>query len=240
VIGVAFLIAGGWLLAIVAQVTGNAGLLHHHSLIEGGLPLWFGAAAFVLSWQVMIAAMMLPASVPAMRVMGVASARRAGRSTGGATFLGAFALVWTLFGLAAFGGDAILHRIVDVTPWLAARPWLIEGGVLAIAGLYQLTPLKERSLAECRHPVSRLDPHGSGSSALSLGLEHGLACIGSSWALMLLMFAEGFANLGWMAVLTGLMAYETIGRRGPTLAWVAGLGLLQLAGFVVARGLLAF
>lgn len=29
-------IAGAWLIAVVAQSTGNAALLHHHALIEGG------------------------------------------------------------------------------------------------------------------------------------------------------------------------------------------------------------
>ena len=41
-----------------------------------------------------------------------------------------------------------------------------------------------------------------------------LACFGSSWALMLLMFGEGFGNLWWMGALTGVMVYETGGRHG--------------------------
>ena len=34
------LIVGGWVVSIAAQLTGSAGLLHHHTLIEGGAPLW--------------------------------------------------------------------------------------------------------------------------------------------------------------------------------------------------------
>ena len=34
------LIGGAWLLAAIAQVTGNAVLLDHHTLIESGPPLW--------------------------------------------------------------------------------------------------------------------------------------------------------------------------------------------------------
>src|SRR5512147_2321471 len=71
VVGIA--IAGAWVLAIVAQATGNATLLHHHALIEGGFPLWFAVPVFLLSWQVMVAAMMLPASLPAIRVVGIAT-----------------------------------------------------------------------------------------------------------------------------------------------------------------------
>ncbi|OGO53835.1 MAG: hypothetical protein A2Z32_13995 [Chloroflexi bacterium RBG_16_69_14] len=153
-----------------------------------------------------------------------------------ATFLGAFALVWTAFGLVAFLGDDVLHHVVDATPWLAARPWLVEAGVLALAGAYQFAPLKRRSLVACRHPLGLLPTHGaSRRGSFTLGLDHGLACLGSSWALMLLMFAEGFANLWWMVALTAVMVYETSGRHGQRAASAAGVVLL-LAGLVVMSG----
>ena len=75
-----------------------------------------------------------------------------------AIFLGASAIVWAGFGLAAFIGDMALHHVVDMTPWLGARPWLIEAGVLAAAGAYQFTPLKRRYLAACRRPGERAKP----------------------------------------------------------------------------------
>jgi predicted metal-binding membrane protein len=49
---------------------------------------------------------------------------------------------------------------------------------------------------------------------------------------MLLMFAEGYANLWWMVALTAVMAYEVMGRRGQQAAMVVGLLLLAYsAGF---------
>jgi len=57
-------IAGAWVLAIVAQVSGSGKLVHHDTLIEGGLPFWVALLLFVLAWQAMIAAMMLPSSLP--------------------------------------------------------------------------------------------------------------------------------------------------------------------------------
>ena len=150
----------------------------------------------------MVAAMMLPASLPTIHAVEAATGVRclAGAARA-AAFLGSFALVWTAFGLVAFLGDVGLHHVVDATPWLAERPWLIEAGVLALAGGYQLVPLKRRSLAACRHPVAPcVSPDAVPRRRVGrLGLRHGLACLGSSWALMLLMFAEGFASLGWMA-----------------------------------------
>ena len=75
-------------------------------------------------------------------------------------------------------------------------------------------------------------------AARSARLDHGLACLGSSWALMLLMFAEGFANLWWMAALTALMVYEANGRHGLRAARFAGAVLL-VAGLAVLSGPLA-
>jgi predicted metal-binding membrane protein len=223
-------IAGAWLVAIVAQATGNAALLHHHTLIEDGPPLWIGVPLFLLGWQVMIAAMMLPASLPTIRVMNRGVATLARPRLAQAVFLGAFALVWTIFGLLAFAADFGLHHFVDATPWLAARPRLIEAGVLAITGAYQFAPFKARSLAACRHSTGLL-PSGAlpRRGAFQLGLDHGLACLGSSWALMLLMFAEGFANLWWMVALTAVMVYETSGRHGRRAASGAGITLLLVA-----------
>jgi predicted metal-binding membrane protein len=52
---------------------------------------------------------------------------------------------------------------------------------------------------------------------------------------MLLMFAEGFANLWWMAALTGVMVYEAAGRHGQRAASAVGVVLLALSlGTIVA------
>ena len=113
----------------------------------------------------------------------------------------------------------MLHHVVDTTPWLGARPWLIEASVLALAGAWQFMPVTRHSLWDCRRAretsaVMPLADHG----ALRLGLEHGLACLGASWALMLLMFAEGFDSFAWMIALSALMTWQVMdgtaaGRR---------------------------
>ena len=83
-------IVGAWLLAIVAQWTGEAAFLHHHALIEDGPPLWIAVLLFLVGWQVMIAAMMLPASLPTIRVVWSAIGHRG-------TFLVTFAAIWSIF-----------------------------------------------------------------------------------------------------------------------------------------------
>jgi predicted metal-binding membrane protein len=230
-------IAGAWLVAVAAQTTGDAAMLDHDRLGHSGLPPVAVLGLFLLAWQFMVAAMMLPSSLPMLRLFGAAAAGQDHRGAVLAAFLGGYGLVWTVFGALAFTGDLALHRLVHHLPWLQARPWLLAGGVLALAGAFQLSTLKDRCLDVCRHPavyLQRQYRRGVGQ-AFRLGRGHGLFCLGCCWALMLVMFAAGMANLAWMAALAALMAYEKAGRHGRRLAPVAGIALLALAGLVLAH-----
>ena len=103
--------------------------------------------------------------------------------------------------------------------------------MLAIAGGFQFSSLKERCLSKCRHPAPYLLAHyrrGAGGG-FRLGFGHGLFCLGCCWALMLVMFAAGVAVLWWMAVLTAVMVYEKTGRHGEALTPLVGIALLGLA-----------
>jgi predicted metal-binding membrane protein len=236
-----------WLAAIAAELTGTGPLLHHHSLIEGGAdgapPLLVAAALALVSWQVMVAGMMVPASLPAIRVFEHASRSLARPTLAVAGFIAAFALGWGIVGLVAFSGDFVLHQIVDATPWLEEHAWVVQAGTFALAGAYQLTPFKHRFLAACRHPmaVGAADPdgprtHSGGLVGVRAGWAHAIDCIGASGPLMLLMFAAGFANLAWMAALTSVMVYEARGRAGHRAAVVVGVALLVLSLVAVALG----
>jgi predicted metal-binding membrane protein len=224
-------IAGAWALAVVAELTGTAGKLHHDALIEGGPPLWAALLLFLVAWQAMVAAMMLPSTLPLLRLFVAASANQErGRRVRGA-FLAGYAAVWTGFGALAFLGDDAVHHTVDAVPWLSARPWIIGGGVLATAGLFQFSDLKERCLTKCRQPGPYLLAHyrrGAGAG-FKLGLGHGLFCLGCCWALMLVMFAAGVAVLWWMAALTAVMVYEKTGRHGDAVTPFVGVALLALS-----------
>jgi predicted metal-binding membrane protein len=234
-------IAGAWLLILLAQASGTAAALHHHALIGGDTPAATAIPRFLIAWQIMVVAMMWPASLHAVDAFRHGSPNLPRPTLAVASFLGTSAVVWAGFGLAAFVGDVIVHAVVDTTPWLGARPWLIEAAVLAMAGAYQFTPLKRRYLAACRRPGDHVMASplvGAdlvGANAIRLGLHHGLDCLGSSWALMLVMFASGFASLWTMAALTLLMVYEATGRHGERVATAAGAVLL-LAALTVLSG----
>jgi predicted metal-binding membrane protein len=220
-------IAAAWTLALAAQLTGAGVQLHHGALIENRSA--FGSLVlFVVAWQVMVAAMMLPSSLPMIRLFAVTSARQPRPRAALAGFLAGYGLIWTAFGIAAFGGDLAIHDAVHRTPWLSAHPWVIAGTTLTLAGLFQFTALKDRCLEQCRHPGAFLLRHyGRGAGGgFRLGQTHGVFCLGCCWALMLVMFGAGVASLWWMAALTALMTYEKTGPNGRRAVPVAGIALL--------------
>jgi predicted metal-binding membrane protein len=229
-------IGAAWVAAIGAQVAGVAALANHDSLLVGdGPPLVLAALIALLAWQVMIAAMMLPSSLPLIRLYARASERAPQRGRSMAAFIGGYALVWSAFGLTAFGFDASLHAAVNSSGWLAHHDWWIGGSVLALAGAFQFTSLKDACLDKCRHPAQflmRFYERGP-AGGFRLGARHGLFCVGCCWALMLVMFAAGVASLIWMALLTGVMIHEKTRPMGARAVPVTGAALLGAASIVL-------
>jgi predicted metal-binding membrane protein len=227
-------IALAWVAAIAAEATGAATLLHHDALVGGG-----GVASvvvFVLAWQVMIAAMMLPTSLPLVRRFEAAAARQPRPRVVMAAFLGGYGVVWSLFGLAAFGLDAGVHAAVDSSTWVSDRAWILAGATVALAGAFQFTGLKDACLDRCRHPAQfllRFYERGV-RGGFRLGARHGVYCVGCCWALMLVLFAAGVASVVWMALLTTLMVHEKTGRLGRATVPVTGTALLGAASVVLA------
>ena len=228
-------IGAAWALAVAAELTGTAGALHHDALIEGGSP--WAALLFLLAWQAMVAAMMLPSALPLIRLFDAVSAKQERPRRARAAFLGGYLAVWTAFGALALLGDSVVHLAVDAVPWLAERPWLVAGSVLALAGAFQFSDLKDACLSKCRHPGPYLLAHyrRGPEAGFRLGFGHGLFCLGCCWALMLVMFAAGVAVLWWMAALTAVMVYEKTGRHGRALTPVVGIVLLVLAAVAFAH-----
>jgi predicted metal-binding membrane protein len=149
-------------------------------------------------WVTMMAAMMLPSTVRVARAV---------------VFAIGYLAMWAVFGLAAYA----LFRS-GVSPEVA--------GVLVVAaGLYQLTPLKQRSLRRCRNPS---DQRG----ALRSGLVHGLDCVGSSAGVMAALFALGVMSILWMAFVAAAIFAEKVLPRGPLVSRGVAVGLVVLGAWV--------
>ncbi|MBA2518039.1 MAG: DUF2182 domain-containing protein [Chloroflexia bacterium] len=222
-------VAAAWALALLLLVLGHGELVSHHAVLrETELPSFSTLLLFLVAWQVMTGAMMLPSSLPMLQLFARASQGQAHPHRAMTAFVAAYFAVWTGFALVALAGDAGLHRLATAWPWLAERPWLIAGSVLLLAGAFQFSPLKERCLEMCRNPVQflwRFYDRGV-PAAWRLGVRHGLFCLGCCWALMLTMFAVGVGSLTWMAALTGVMLIEKTSRQGRRLVPLVGGALL--------------
>jgi predicted metal-binding membrane protein len=236
---IGWVVAGAWLLALGAEVTGRGSLLNHDQLIHGGLPRPVAFVLFLVAWQAMIAAMMLPSALPLIRLFNRASAAQPRAHAVRAAFLASYVLVWTIFGGAAFLFDTVVHATVDASPWLLAHGYLIGGGTLIVAGAFQFSSLKEACLRQCRNPGAFLLRHYRRGvrRAFVTGLWHGVFCLGCCWALMLVAFGAGVANLVWMAGLTLLMALEKRAAYGPLLARAAGVWMTLVGLVIVAQPL---
>ncbi len=209
-------IGAAWIAAYWLEVSGAAHLLHHHTIYHSG-QIVAGGLALLGVWQVMTAAMMLPGTLPAVL--------RISQPATQLVFIATYAVVWTGFALVAFAGDMGLHALVHSWPLAAQHENLIPAAILGVAAVYEVTPWKRASLAACREP---LKIHG---------ITYSRDCLGSGWALMLIMFSAGVADLAWMAALAVAMLAEKTLPSGESLRYVVAgvLGLLAAASLLGAR-----
>ena len=194
-------------------------------------PVWDGPHLLLLwaMWAVMMTAMMLPSATPMILLGG-------GAGHPWLVALG-YVAVWALFSVGAtvlqwaLGTSSILNPMMEV-----ASP---EAGaiLLATAGIYQLTPLKQACLTTCQSPMAfmtrrwRRGPWG----AFRMGAEHGIYCVGCCWALMLLLFAGGVMNLTVIVALTLFVAFEKLAPLGAWGARASGVLLVAAAVWMLSR-----
>ena len=187
-------------------------------------------AAIVLMWSVMMAAMMIPAAVPTILLY--ARVRRHHGTSVAPTwlFVAGYLAVWTAFGIVAAAVQSRLNggAMALASPRAAAV-------LLIAAGLYQLSPLKDRCLGACRSPASFIARHSrpGPAGALRLGLLHGLFCLGCCWLIMALLFVGGVMNLAWVALLTVAVSAEKLLSSGQAVARATGFVLLGWGGWLL-------
>jgi predicted metal-binding membrane protein len=194
-----------------------------------------GLGWFVGVWVVMMAAMMVPAVSPTVALYARMARRRAMSLS--LVFTSGYLLVWGAVGLAAYGVFHLGRSLFGSDlAWHAGGRWF-AAALLALAAVYELTPLKIVCLKHCRGAVGFL--HGSWQEgprgALELGARHGAWCVGCCWALMVALFALGVMSLSWMALVAGLITVEKVLPFRRLATWGTAAVLLALAiGLAVA------
>jgi predicted metal-binding membrane protein len=186
-------------------------------------------------WAVMMTAMMLPSAAPfVLLYAGAVRGRPADDGTGSLAvyaLAAGYLLVWGAFSVAATGLQRLLSEALVLTPMMEPGTPLMTAAVLALAGVFQLTPQKRTCLRVCRSPLSYLLQHWRPGTlgALRMGIEHGAYCLGCCWALMLLLFAGGVMNLTVIVALTLWVIAEKYLPFGEWTARASGIVLLALA-----------
>jgi predicted metal-binding membrane protein len=191
----------------------------------------------------MMEGMMLPSVTP-MMLLFAGSARRndPARATAQIVAFGAgYLIVWSAFAIVAALLQRALTNALLLTPMMEPVTNRAASAVIALAGVYQLTPVKRACLAECQSPAAFVMRHWrtGTAGALRMGLMHGAFCLGCCWALMLLLFAGGVMHLPTILLLTILVLVEKLlppGRATQAFTWLTGSLLLALAAWMVSRG----
>jgi predicted metal-binding membrane protein len=203
-----------------------------------GLTMGMGALLFIAIWIVMMIAMMFPASAPMILMFSkiYASKREQARPFVPTwVFVSAYLLVWSLCGVVAYPLAVGIENLAASSMWLMGNAARIGGFVLVLAGLYQLSPLKDVCLSKCRTPLQFIlsswrDGYGG---AFRMGLEHGLFCLGCCWLLFVILFPLGIMNLAVMALVTALIFAEKVLPFGRPISIVAGVVLIAYGGLVM-------
>jgi len=192
-----------------------------------GGTMGLGLPAFLPVWTLMMAAMMLPSVAPvAVLYERSVTRNRILRLTG---FSAAYLLVWALVGVPAFAIAALVPLLAMDHP-LSAR--FIAAGIFLVIGLYELSPLKDRCLQQCRSPLSLLLHYSSFHGPLldvRAGTHHALYCLGCCWALMLVLVVAGIMNLLVMVILAAVVLIEKYWSRGEAFARVVAAAAVVLA-----------
>jgi len=206
-------------------------------------PAWTpGYATLVFFvWVIMMVAMMLPGAAPTiLRVAGLTPEHPAQvRGMPAAMlFTGGYLAAWTGVSIAAtlvqweFDRAGLLSQ--------AASRSAAPGGLIPLAaGLYQLTPLKQRCLEQCRAPLDRLaqDWRMGVRAAVAAGMRYGVLGVGCCGILMGLMFAGGVMNVSWMAGITLLILLEQTPPWGRPASQVAGATLIVWGSVVLTSAI---
>jgi predicted metal-binding membrane protein len=153
--------------------------------------------AFIATWIVMMAAMMLPSVVPF--VSGFAGAGSGRWPVAAAILVVEYLAVWTVFGAAAYFAFGLAPH-----GWMGLR--VVAGAAIVAAGLYSLTPFQRARVEQCRAMC-----RGAATSAPRAGVVYALNCVGCSAFLMVALVVLGISNVVWMVVVGALVfAYKVL------------------------------
>jgi predicted metal-binding membrane protein len=193
---------------------------------------------FLASWVVMMVAMMFPTAMPMILTFHNVQAvkyRLDDAFVSTWVFVGAYLLVWAFAGIATYVGVVAAETAAARAALTPAAEAQIGGVIFMIAGLYQLTPLKELSLSKCRTPIRFIMTswRDGTAGAFRMGLLHGFYCLGCCWLLFVILFPLGM-NVGAMAAITLIILAEKMLPWPRLMPYAAAAALVLYGALVIA------
>jgi predicted metal-binding membrane protein len=189
------------------------------------------AVLMVFMWWIMMMAMMLPSAAPMILLFAMINRKQRAKGapyvpTG--IFAAGYVLVWGAFSVVAVAAQWGLEQSGLLSSMMASTSVMLGAGLLVVAGIYQLTPLKHACLRHCRSPMFFISHHWRPGDlgALRMGIEHGAFCTGCCWFLMALLFYGGVMNLYWIVGLALFVLLEKTIPAGHWLGRLTGVALI--------------
>jgi predicted metal-binding membrane protein len=187
-----------------------------------------GFLRITLMWALMSAAMMAPTALPAFATYDELSHTCQTRF---GALVGGYMAVWLGFSVFAAALQMGFYQAGLVSAFGDSRSGLLSAALLAMAGLYQFSEMKEACLSKCRAPLTFFMQHWE-EGPWRNGLRLGAVCLGCCWALMLLAFVGGVMNIAFMGLATLIMVIEKLPDLGRWLTRPLGYALLAGAGLM--------
>ncbi len=172
-------------------------------------------------WILMTVAMMLPTILPTARHLGLASYwERRHRAI--AWYAGGYVAVWVFSGIGLVGAIHVLERVAGPTATVVVA--------FGAAAAWQRSPRKRAAVGAC----GRAGPvPSSGVGCLWLGVDVGMSCVTSCWALMTATLAASH-SLVVMLVVEGVILWERrtgssrVGRAIPVITALGAVTFVAL------------
>ncbi len=240
-VAVGALALAAWLTLFVWERSQYGAYLDHAELDRISVDDPLVVVLLITGWAVMVAAMMLPTTIPLVVMFAGMTRSREARAQLLALLLVGYLVVWIGFGFLVYGADLGVHTFVEHASWLDDNEWMIAAATFALAGAYQFSRLKYRCQRECRSPRMFLIQRWRGGNeyrqSLNIGVQHGIFCVGCCWTLMLVLLAIGTFSIGWMLLVGAVMAAEKNFPSGQRLRTPLGAGLLVIALVIAGVGM---
>jgi predicted metal-binding membrane protein len=198
-----------------------------------GMQSWT-ASEFALRlamWAVMMIAMMVPTAAPMTLLYAAVTRKAAARHNplpSTFIFVAGYIAMWAIFSVVATLAQHALDRAALLSPLMVSRSPGLGATLLIAAGVYQLTPLKNACLRNCRAPAHFLSRRWRDGSlgAFRMGLRLGTYCVGCCWILMALLFVGGVMNLLWLAAISIFVLLERTSPFGDVTGRFAGVAMI--------------